>query len=150
MAVSGRGVPSGVDGPDDIRAYFEKAHLGAWDLQGRDVTVAIRAVSNPKLRTEGGGSQKKPVVFFEGTEKSLVLNKTNMATIVSLYGTKVQNWIGKRITLYPTTTKFGRETVDAIRVRPKKPAEKSRGVESQPVDPDMRARQNAAAKETSA
>ncbi len=145
--MSGRGVPSGVDGPEDIRAYFEKAHLGAWDLQGRDVTVVIRAVSNPKLRTEGGGTQKKPVVFFEGTEKSLVLNKTNTATIVSLYGTKVGDWIGKRITLYPTTTKFGRETVDAIRIRPKKPSDKPRGVQSQPVDPGMRDRQTKAAQE---
>lgn len=133
-----------VQGPDDIRAYFETEFLGAWDLAGEDRTVEIARVTNPTLRTEGG-SQRKPVICFRDTEKKLPLNKTNMKTIVGLYGTKVREWIGKRITLYPTKTKFAGKTVDAIRVRPTRPEGPARGVASRPVDPDMRARQNAAA-----
>lgn len=134
-----------VEGPEDIRAYFERSHLGAWDLAGRDVTVTITKVTNPALRTEKGGTTRKPVIGFHGTPKTLVLNKTNMTVIVGLYGPKVRDWIGKRITLYPTQTKFGRETVDAVRVRPTVPRGKAETIASQPVDPEMRARQNAAA-----
>jgi hypothetical protein len=43
-------------------------------------------------------------------------------TIGSIYGTFVADkWVGKTITLYPTTTSMAGRTVECIRIRPTKP-----------------------------
>jgi hypothetical protein len=41
-----------------------------------------------------------------------------------MYGKDTDNWAGKWITIFPTTTEFGGETVDCIRVKPGVPSGK--------------------------
>lgn len=102
----------------DVRKFFDKAYIYAYDLEGRDVTVTIERVTGGTLIGTGGKSNKKPIVFFKGTEKGLALNITNARVIAGLYGGfDSEQWIGKRITLYATTTTFGAQTVDCIRIR---------------------------------
>lgn len=102
----------------DVRKLFDKAYIYAYDLEGRDVTVTIERVIGGTLVGTGGKSNKKPIVFFKGTEKGLALNITNARTIAGLYGGfDSETWIGKKITLYATTTSFGSQTVDCIRIR---------------------------------
>jgi len=115
----------------DVRSLFDKAYLYAYDLQGRDVTVTIAKVTGGTLVGTGGKSNKKPVLFFNGTKKGLALNITNARSIAAMYGGfDDKQWIGKRITLYPTTTQFGSQTVECIRIRPSIPAAK---VKDQPI-----------------
>lgn len=97
----------------------EKEHLYAFDLDGRDVTLTIESVSAGELTGDQGRKTKKPIATFKETKKKLALNNTNCKTIVQLYGSnEVNDWAGKRITLFPTTTQFGGETKDCIRIRP--------------------------------
>jgi len=115
----------------DVRSMYDKEYLYAYDLQSRDVTVVIERVKVGKLIGEGGKSNKKPVVYFKGKEKGLALNITNARIIASMYGGfEVESWIGKAITLYPTTTTFGSKTVDCIRIRPVIPGGNGRAVRS--------------------
>lgn len=100
---------------------FPSEYIGAVDLRGRDVVVTIAKVELADLRMVGGKSQRKPIVYFTGAQKKLVMNKTNAGTIASLYGGKVEAWVGKKITLYPTRTRCGANTVDCIRVREQVP-----------------------------
>lgn len=110
----------------DVRKLYDKAYIYAYDLEGRDVTVEIIRVVGGTLVGTGGKSNKKPVVYFKGTEKGLALNITNARVIAGLYGGfESEKWIGKRVTLYPTTTTFGAQTVDCIRIRPTAPKGKS-------------------------
>lgn len=106
---------------DDYRSMFGAKYIGAWDLGDKDVTVTIAKVQGEELKNKGG-SDKRPVVYFVGSDKAMVMNKTNAKTVATLYGTKVSAWVGKRITLYATKTQLGGETVDAIRIRPVVPA----------------------------
>lgn len=108
----------------DYRSMYDSDYLGHWDLQGRDVTVTIRKVEAGTLVGAQGRKAKKPVVFFEGKEKGMALNKTNGKAIAGMYGPDTSAWVGKKITIYPTQTQFGPETVDCIRVRPTAPKEK--------------------------
>lgn len=100
---------------DKTSPYLFACHLGFNDL-----TVTIKSVVEGKIKGTGGLESGKPVIHFvEPGVRPLALNKTNGAAIVSLYGTpKVSEWVGKRITLYPTTTTFGKDTVECIRIRP--------------------------------
>lgn len=106
----------------DVRKLFDKEYLYAYDLEGKDVTVVIESVKGVTLVGTGGKSNKKPVLRFRGKEKALALNITNARVIAGLYGGfDAETWIGKAITLYPTTTTFGAQTVECIRIRNVKP-----------------------------
>lgn len=108
----------------DYRTLFDKEHLGAWDLQGRDVTVTIEDVKGGVLIGEGGKKAKKPILKFVKKEKTMACNVTNARTIAGMYGNDVNGWKGKRITIYPTITQFGGKEMECIRVRPTVPTEK--------------------------
>jgi hypothetical protein len=105
-----------------VSLLFPSKYLCAADLRGKDATVTIERIApRDELMRQGGQKEYKPVVYFKGKEKSLVLNKTNAKTIAKLYGNEVTAWIGQAIVIYPTRAQFGKEDVDAIRVRPYPP-----------------------------
>lgn len=105
----------------DFRTMYDREYIFAYDLQGKDVTLQIARVSPGTLTGTGGKKSKKPVVYFDGKERGLALCKTNGKVIAAMYGTDTEQWVGKLITIYPTTTTFGPETVECIRVRPTVP-----------------------------
>jgi hypothetical protein len=94
---------------------FSKAypsdHLREPDLEGKEVTLTIKGweYTNDKKDKGGDGKvMKGTVILFNETPKRFVANVTNYATIRGIYGTP-EAWAGKKITLYPDTTPFGRE-----------------------------------------
>lgn len=108
------------------RQLFDGKYVGAWDLfdeQGnaKDVTVKIVKVEKQEVRGRQG-TARKAVFYFEGKEKPWVSGVTSCQTIERLYGSDPTGWIGKWITLYPTTTTTQTDgEVPAIRVRPRVP-----------------------------
>lgn len=107
----------------DYRAMFDGKYLGAWNLvdpegHQKDCTVTISSVKAEKVIMEGGQTNKKPLISFQGRELPMVCCKTNAKTIAGMYGNDTAAWVGKRITLYATTTQVGGQTKDCIRVRP--------------------------------
>ncbi len=112
----------------DYRSLYEKDYIGAWDLKDKDVTVTITNVKGGELTAPGGKKSKKPVIYMSGTKKAFAINSTNGKTIAGMYGNHVENWIGKRITLYKSMTRNpdGGGEVECIRVRPQVPAPSQR------------------------
>lgn len=106
------------------RMMTDREYLFAGDLQGREVVVEIEKVEAGELVGTGGKKTRKPIARFKGKQKPLGLCATNCKTIAKLYGEDTDKWIGQRVTLYPTTTSFGGETVECIRVRPAVPQRK--------------------------
>src|SRR5690606_716958 len=101
------------------------------EFKGKDVSLTVKSVTVDDLPIAGKSeTERRPVMRFAETPKKLVLNKTNAKTIAKLLGVDTATWIGQRITLYPTTTKFGRDTVECIRVRDKLPPQKREAVAS--------------------
>lgn len=103
----------------DYRTFFDDKWLKAWDLDGREFTVKIIKVEagevfDPKTNKK----TKKPVLWFQGARKPLAINKTIGAVIAGMYSPKVEAWVGKFVTLFPTTTQMAGNTVDCIRVKP--------------------------------
>jgi len=106
------------------RLLFPNDYLAAVEFKGKDVTLTVKSVKVEELRMRGGAKESKPVLTFVETPKKLVCNKTNADSIAQMYGSEASAWVGKRITLYPTKTQCGRETVACIRVREKVPPPK--------------------------
>jgi hypothetical protein len=128
----------------DYRKMYDKDYVGAWDLpDNKDTTVTITKVKGGELVGLGGRKTKKPVIFMHGTPKGLALNATNGKAIATMYGNHVEEWVGKRISLYKSTTRNpnGDGEVECVRVRPQIPAAKPQAAEESissqsPVDSD--------------
>lgn len=103
----------------DYRKMFDPSeYLFAFDLDGRDVTLTIASVETGTITGSGGKTARKPVASFVGTAKKLPLNKTNCKQLVALTGSRaVEDWAGVTVTIYPTTTTMGPDTVECIRIR---------------------------------
>ena len=126
----------------DVRKMYDKKFLYAYDLEGKDVTVTIAKVKGGEITGTGGQKTKKPVLYFRTkdggvTEKGLGLNITNARTIAGLYGSfESEQWIDKKITLYPTQTTFGGKSVDCIRIRNVIPKGKAESIREDVPTPD--------------
>jgi hypothetical protein len=95
-----------------ISAAFPSTYLKAADLQGQQVTVKIDRVELDEI-----GGEHKPIVYFQGKQRGLVLNKTNANAIAQAYGDDTDNWHGGDVIMYPTMVDYqGRQAVpdDAI------------------------------------
>lgn len=102
-----------------MQDVFPNKYLQSSDLEGNDVSVTITGC---EIEEMGKDKDRKPVLTFKGTDKKMVLNKTNWSVIGKILGSdETDDWIGKRITLYPTEVESFGETVMAIRVRLKAP-----------------------------
>ncbi len=119
-----------------ISAAFPSNYIKASDLNGKPWDMKIRAVAMEDLG-QGNDKESKPVLYFDSAQKGLVLNKTNANTIVNSYGDDTGNWTGKDIQVFPTTTEFKGETVDAIRVRVVPEAQPEKQPEPQPTAAPM-------------
>ena len=102
----------------DINQVYSGAWLKASDLLGRDHKLTIESADIHEFKNKDGTTKKQLVLSFVGKQKRLGLNITNASTIAkNLDSTESAAWIGKQITLYPTTDRLGHEMVDCIRVR---------------------------------
>ena len=97
----------------DINQEFPSNYLRATDLQGKTLLCIIGRVERGEESIQG-----KPVMYFDGKEKGMVLNKTNAMLLAEVYGPETNGWIGKEVQLYVEKVQFKGELVDAIRVRP--------------------------------
>ena len=97
----------------NISNAFPSNYVKASELQGKDCPVTIKEVKMEKV-----GDDQKPIVYFIGSDKGLVLNKTNANTIMAMYGGDTDMWTGKPIVLYAADVEFQGKMVQGIRVRP--------------------------------
>jgi len=104
----------------NVNEMFPSKYLKAADLQGHAVAVVIDRVELGEVG-QGDDKEQKWIMYFEGKEKGLVLNKTNTNITAAAYGNDTDDWAGKPLELYPTTTTFAGKVVDALRVRTEAP-----------------------------
>lgn len=91
----------------------ESQWLKAADLGNKKHKLTIASVEIVEFKKDG---TRKAALRFVGRNKGLTLNKTNAQLIAKQHGEDMDTWAGKSITIYPTTTDFGGEQVDCIRV----------------------------------
>jgi hypothetical protein len=120
----------------NINESFPSNYLKASDLGTGQPIVTIERVEHEAV---GRDREMKAVLYFEGKEKGVVLNKTNARKITELAGSDdTDDWPGTRVSLYATDVEFNGETVDAIRI--KAPAKvQARKPEPPPEPPDVAA-----------
>lgn len=116
-----------------VSSAFPSNFIKCEDLQNRPARVKMNYV-----KLEDIGDDNKPVLYFIGKEKGMVLNKTNASAISAMYGDETENWSGEEIEIYPTETDYQGKRVPAIRIRPP-----SRQASPERVAPNARTRSEA-------
>jgi hypothetical protein len=95
-----------------VGSAFPSTYLKADDLGGARPVVTIEKVAMEDL-----GDESKPIVYFRGKDKGLVLNRTNAASIAEILGTdEMDDWKNGQIQLFTTKVDFQGRRVLAIRV----------------------------------
>lgn len=93
-------------------------YLGAYSIpEGEDLAVVIDSVGPEEITGTSGKKEVCSVARLRGN-KPWILNMTNQKSIARLYGPYIEDWQGKAVTLYASTTKLAGEMVECIRVRP--------------------------------
>lgn len=94
-------------------------YLGVYSLpDGQDMTVIIDSVSREMVVQAGGKKEECTVAKIKGN-KPMILNRTNCKTIAKLYDSPyIEDWAGKQITIFASTTKLAGDIVECLRVRP--------------------------------
>lgn len=100
----------------DIRKMFPSKWLSAIDLDGKAYTLTIERVTVEELQGQHG-PEEKPAVWFKGSDKALILNRTNTETIMSAYGPNTDGWVNQKVELYPTEVQAFGKPIQAIRIR---------------------------------
>ena len=106
----------------DFRKYMDKSFLGAWDVpKDGDLTLTIDHCEVNEVKNERGTERKLTLHFIEDF-KPMILNTTNSNTISDVYGSRqVEDWEGKKISLYTEKVRAFGGTTDALRIRPYMP-----------------------------
>jgi hypothetical protein len=99
---------------DDFDDLYGSKYLGVADLKDGEPRFKIGKVEVAELREKNGTTKRKYVVWFDGVEKGLVLNKTNATKLADAYGKEPSRWIGQIVQLYTEDTPYGK----GVRVRP--------------------------------
>ncbi len=101
--------------PVDFDQLYPGRFLKSGELLGKKVTVTIADVELDELEGDKG-KRIQGIIFLRESNKQIVLNKTNGLCLKGMFGRKLSDWVGKRITIFQDQVRFGADTVDAIRI----------------------------------
>jgi len=95
---------------------FLGAYLQKEEIPDAGATARIRAAKEETLEEN---ERSKLILYFDGLDKGLVCNVTNINVLIDVLGSdETDNWIGRQIELYVDHgVMFGGKRVGGIRVR---------------------------------
>lgn len=102
-----------------ISEIFPRKYATGEDLKGQPYTLTVRTVQMEEMHPQPGApAEEKPVIYFAGTQKGIILSPTLARQIQAILGDETNEWTGKRITLYPQPMTVAGKARIAIRARP--------------------------------
>jgi hypothetical protein len=104
----------------NILQEFPSAYLKALDYPMPTVEV----IDQVKREVVGQERENKPVLYFDGHDRGVVLNKTNATMLATLHGPETKAWKGQRVEVYKEAVAFQGKIVDSIRLREAPEADK--------------------------
>lgn len=96
-------------------------------IKGDDLEEGERTIVTIKFAEEVAfpSGDTVPVLSFLELEQKLTLNKTRIKKLVEILGEDTDEWVGKRIALYPIDVQYNGKTMPGVAVAA--PPRKSKG-----------------------
>ena len=106
-----------------LNAMFPRKFANGADLNGQSVSVTVKSMAVEKLNpTPGQPPADRFVLYFSETVKGVILSRTLAEQIASiLQSDDTDQWVGKKVTLYPQPLTVAGKS--RIAIRAKKPAQ---------------------------
>jgi hypothetical protein len=95
--------------------YDQSRFFKATDLAA-EKRLKIKSVTEEEVGI-GKDKEQKLCVWFTTDNHGLVMNRTNIRTLVGAYGDDTAGWVGRIIVVYPTSAEFRGQMKPALRVR---------------------------------
>ena len=102
--------------PGSYSEMYPGRFLKADMLKGQKVTLTIKNIVGEGLMGGDGGANLEWIVSFAERPLEFVMNKTNATCLYRMFGGDPKTWIGKKITIFPTTTQAFGKTEPCIRI----------------------------------
>ena len=96
-------------------------YLSAKKLGNRVITGKVVDIAEEQVRGNDGSMDTKHVLYVEGEDKGLVLNTTNIETLIAMAGNDDENEVVRKeieVELRTEMVSFGSKQVPGIRVYP--------------------------------
>lgn len=107
----------------DTGKYTQSPFIKGDDLEeGERTIVTIKTAEEVDFPS----GDKVPVLSFLELDQKLTLNKTRIKKCVELLGEDTDEWIGKKIAIYPIDVQFNGKTMPGVAVAA--PPKKAKGV----------------------
>lgn len=112
------------------KTHFRKlrnpSYIGSYELmtggEPKDMVVEITNVT--KEHVQNGDKKEEAMLVYLKNQKPMIINSTNAKAITTALGSPyIEDWVGKRITLYVSRIKAFGDWHDALRVRKEAPQE---------------------------
>jgi hypothetical protein len=102
-----------------IEDVYPRKYATGEDFAGKAVTLTIREVVMESMcPKQGAPIAQKPVIYFHGAKKAVVMGRPLWVQIAAILGSDDTNtWSNKRIQLYPERMIVGGQAKIAIRAR---------------------------------
>jgi hypothetical protein len=101
----------------DFDDLYGSKYFSVADLHGERPRRKIGKIDVTDLKEKDGSTKRKYIVYFEGEDKPLVLNKTNANKLAQAIGKDRRNWPGVTCELYGEMTSLGKEGVRLLPLR---------------------------------
>lgn len=115
------------------KTHFKKLrnvnYIGSYELMtgGEPKDLDVEIVKATKENVQNGDKSEQAMVIYLKNQKPFIVNSTNAKSISSALGSPyIEDWVGKRITLYVSRIKAFGDWHDALRVRKDAPKEQSK------------------------
>ena len=124
---------------DDFDAMYGSKYFSVPDLKGQRPRRTIGKVEVAELKEKDGSTKRKRILYLEGEDKPLVLNKTNAVKLAMAFGKESSEWTNARVELYSEMTSLGKEGVRLTPLRTVTKAAPAQPIAPKPpvVDPDL-------------
>jgi len=108
-----------------VKTHWKKLqhpdYIGAYELMdgtaNKELVVTITKVCREQITGADGKKEECTVCYLHG-HKPMILNSTNQKTMQKLFDSPyIEDWQGKKMTLYVAKVKAFGDTVDALRIR---------------------------------
>lgn len=101
-----------------VNEMFPSKYLKGIDLNDQFWTLTIARVELVEVFIPPATRDHKWAIYFKGAHKGMILNKTNAEAMAEIFRSDdTDDWLGKRITIFPEQVKVSGAWKIGIRVR---------------------------------
>ncbi len=115
-----------------VTDLYPSKYVKSDDIGNQRLTLQVGTI---KLEEVAENEPAKPVMYFNGKEKGMVLNKTNALLCAHCWGDDTDSWNGQWLDLFVEPKMFQGKVVNGLSVAPKLP--NSGTAPEQPQNPNV-------------